>query len=64
MKNFLVIVLIIGILVGLYYFVGIAKTDVVDPDISFACNEKMATIRFSSEQARNDFYQQCIKGAY
>lgn len=62
MKNFLITIIILGVIVGLYYFIQSAKTDVVDLDVQFACNEKMATIRFTSEEARNDFYQNCLKG--
>jgi hypothetical protein len=62
MKNFLVTLLVIGIVIGLYYFIQSAKSDVVDPDVQFSCNEKLALMRFESEQARNDFYQDCLDG--
>lgn len=62
MKNFLITIIVLGVVVGLYYFIKSAKTDVVDPDVQFACNERMATIRFSSEEARNEFYQNCLLG--
>ncbi len=62
MKSFLTTMLIIGIVIGLYYFIQYAKSDVVDPEVQFACNEKLALMRFDSEEARNDFYQKCIKG--
>lgn len=62
MKNFFATILVIAIVVGLYYFIQSAKTDVVDTDLQFACNEKLATMRFASEEARNQFYQDCIAG--
>ena len=62
MKNFFATILIIAIVVGLYYFIQSAKSDVVDPDVQFSCNEKLALMRFESEQARNQFYQDCLDG--
>jgi hypothetical protein len=62
MKSFITTILIIGIVIGLYYFIQSAKSDVVDPDVQFSCNEKIALMRFDSEESRNEFYQNCLKG--
>ncbi len=62
MKSFVVTILILAIVAGLYYFIQSAKNDVVDADMQFACNEKLATMRFASEEARDTFYQNCLKG--
>lgn len=62
MKQFITLLIIIAVVVGLYYFIKSVQKDVIDPELQHKCDEVIALTRFSSEEARNQFYQNCLDG--
>ncbi len=62
MKTFFITILALGVVIGLYYFIQSAKSDIVDPEIQAHCDEKLALMRFDSPESRDAYYQECLKG--
>ena len=62
MKEFITILIVFAVAIGIYYFVQSVRNDVVDPELKHKCDEMLALTRFSSEEARNQFYQDCLEG--